>query len=396
MDAPHPIRVLELRSVWGTGGGPEKTILLGAAKSDCDRYAVTVCYIRDERDDVFGIDSRAGHLDVDYVEIRERHSFDRSIWTSLRRLVRERRIDIVHAHDYKTDLLALLLGRFESVIPLSTAHGFSGHGWKEKRVYYPADRRLLGRFPRVVVVSSDMRDLLVRSGARAERISVIPNGIDHEQFRRDDALVAPARERLGILPGTVAVGAVGRLEPEKNYPLLIRAFAKAAAVVPSLYLFIAGDGSLKGQLQAQIDESRLSARCRLLGQVADVVELHHALDLFVMCSDNEGSPNAVLEAMAMGTPAIATSVGGIPDLIAAGATGLVVARRDLKALAGAITRLAGDPRLCESIAREARQRVERELSFDQRMRRVERIYDELMTTYPGIRHGVSWRAAGHA
>ncbi len=396
MTAVRPVRVLELRSVRGTGGGPEKTILSGAAKSDRTSFAVTVCYIRDERDPVFGIDKRAAEFDIDYVEVRERHSFDLSIWRALRKLVRDRRIDIVHAHDYKTDLLALLLGRFEPVIPLSTAHGWAGHSWKEERLYYPADRRLLARFPRVVVVSSDMRDLLLRCGASAERITVVPNGIDHDQFRRLETLVAPARTGRGIPRDAVVVGAVGRLESEKNYPLLIRAFRESAAVVPNLHLLIAGDGSLRGELQAQIDALRLSDRCRLLGQVADVVGLHHALDLFVICSDNEGSPNAVLEAMAMGTPVIATSVGGIPDLITAGTSGLLVARRDLNALSVAITRLASDAALRDSTAQAARQKVERELSFDRRMRRVERIYDELMAAHPGIRRGVRWRKAGRA
>src|SRR5689334_15938071 len=103
-----PIRVLELRSVRGTGGGPEKTILLGAARTDPDRFAVTVCYIRDRRDEVFGIGERTDvrGQGLDYLEITERHSLDPAIWPALRRLVRDRRIDIVHAHEYKTDLLA--------------------------------------------------------------------------------------------------------------------------------------------------------------------------------------------------------------------------------------------------------------------------------------------------
>src|SRR5947207_917056 len=99
----RPVRVLELRSVRGTGGGPEKTILMGAARADRARFAVTVCYIRDARDGVFSIDGRAAPLGVDYVEVHERHSLDPRIWPELRRLVRERRIDIVHAHEYKTD-----------------------------------------------------------------------------------------------------------------------------------------------------------------------------------------------------------------------------------------------------------------------------------------------------
>ncbi|MGC4081723.1 MAG: hypothetical protein QM736_06370 [Vicinamibacterales bacterium] len=95
----RPIRVLELRSVRGTGGGPEKTILQGAARADRDRFAVTVCYLRDVRDDVFEIDAVAGNLPVDYIEVRERHSFDPGVWGQLRRIIRDRKIDIVHAHD---------------------------------------------------------------------------------------------------------------------------------------------------------------------------------------------------------------------------------------------------------------------------------------------------------
>src|SRR6478752_1728556 len=95
-----PIRILELRSVRGTGGGPEKTILLGAQMSS-PGYQVTVCYLRDQRDHIFGVDHRAAQAGVDYVEVLEKHSFDPGIWPQLRDLVRDRAIDLVHAHDHK-------------------------------------------------------------------------------------------------------------------------------------------------------------------------------------------------------------------------------------------------------------------------------------------------------
>src|SRR5688500_17988311 len=144
------IRVLELRSVRGTGGGPEKTILFGAEQHDRDRFAITVCYIRDLRDQIFGIDERAGKLDVDYVEVRERHSFDPGIWSQLVTLARDRRFDIIHGHDYKTNLLAWLLGRRTGAIPLATSHGWTGHSARERWLYYPADRQVLRRLPRVI------------------------------------------------------------------------------------------------------------------------------------------------------------------------------------------------------------------------------------------------------
>src|SRR5262245_33082990 len=120
MSIGRPVRVLELRSVRGSGGGPEKTIFTGAARTDRSRYAVTVCYLRDDRDIDFGPAKAAATLDINYVEVREKHSFDPGIWSRLRRLVRERRIDIVHAHDYKTDLIAWLLAKTDNVIPLAT------------------------------------------------------------------------------------------------------------------------------------------------------------------------------------------------------------------------------------------------------------------------------------
>ena len=188
--------MLELRSVWGTGGGPDKTILNSVRFHDPSRVAVTVCYIRDARDRVFALDRRAGELGIDYVEVIERHSFDPSIWSKLRALVRERQIHIVHAHDHKTDALAWALARREPVIPLSTAHGFAGESWNE-RIYYAVEKRLLARFPRVIAVSKPIKAELVRTGSVPDRVTVINNAIDRTCFRRDPSRREAVRSELG-------------------------------------------------------------------------------------------------------------------------------------------------------------------------------------------------------
>jgi glycosyltransferase involved in cell wall biosynthesis len=381
MTAHAPLRVLELRSVRGTGGGPEKTILLGTARTNPARYAVTVCYIRDRRDDVFHIDRRAGDLPIDYVEVRERGSFDPGIWRPLRDVVRDRRIQIVHAHDYKTDFLALLLGLTHPVIPLSTVHGWSGHSKREVFGYYPADRRLLTRYPHVIAVSSDIKHAIVRSGAKPERITVVPNGIDHGRYVRNPEHVGPARSRLGVGPSDFVMGAVGRLEREKNYPLLLQAFSRVAGRFPSARLVIAGDGSLRPALERLAATMGATETCRFVGHLPDVIGLHHALDLFVMCSDNEGSPNAVLEAMALETPVVATRVGGVGDLIVDGLEGLLVPRRDVDALAAALEASLSNRSSARERAAAARRKVEQQLSFERRMARVERIYDALLDRY---------------
>ena len=374
----RPLNVLEIRSVRGTGGGPEKTILLGAAQADTSRYRVTVCYLRDARDDVFGIHDRAAGMNVDYVEVLERHSMDVSVWPALRRLVRERRIDIVHSHEYKTDLLAYLLHRWDRVRVLATAHGWTGHSLKERRLYYPADKRLLARFPRLVAVSGEIKQELVRCGASPDLITVVLNGIDHRAFCREPVRVTSSREIWNVRPKEVVLGAVGRLEPQKRFDILIDVFARLHASNASLRLLIAGDGSLRETLERQIAARGLIGVCRLVGQVRDVGTFHHALNLFVQSSDYEGTPNAVLEAMAFETPLVATSAGGTAELVTHGVHGLIVPIDDADELRIAIDQALSGTAEASQRALRARQRVERELSFDARMRAVEAIYDELM------------------
>jgi glycosyltransferase involved in cell wall biosynthesis len=374
--APRPLRVLELRCADGAGGGPEKTILYGAARTDRRRFAVTVCYIRNVVDEAFDVDRRAEKLGLDYTEIRQRHGFDPALLPAARRLVRARRIDLVHAHDYKTNLLALVLARLEGVIPLSTVHGWTGNSWRERWVYYPADKRLLARFPRLIAVSGEIRRELIRHGAHPERVTTVLNGIDPERFRRDDRREA-ARARFGLAPGEIALGAVGRLARQKRFDLLLQAFARLRQERPHVRLLIAGEGELREDLQAEADRLGLGASCRLLGHVRDVVELHHALDVLVQSSEYEGTPNVVLEAMALETPVVATDVGGTSELLRDEMDGLIVAPGDPEALAAAVRRTLVEPEDTARRVRAARRRIERELSFESRMHAVEAIYEEL-------------------
>ena len=374
----RPVRVLELRSVRGTGGGPEKTILLSAAMADRARVQVTVCYLRDQRDAIFKIHERAASTGVDYVEVPERHSFDPKAWAQLKQLVIERKIDLLHAHDYKTDLLALLLARATGIRAIATVHGWTGHSTRERMCYYPADKRVLARFGRLIAVSSDIKRELVQYGANPSNVTTVLNAIDHTQFRRDPSRVAAAREALGFEPQHVVLGAVGRLEPQKRFDILIDAFASIQASRPELRLVIAGDGSLRRALEEQRNGRGLKDQILLTGHVTDVIPLHHAFDLFVQSSDYEGTPNSVLEAMALETPVVATEAGGTAELVHDGLHGRVVPVGRIDKLLQAIAAALLDPAATRRMVTRARQRVEGELSFESRVRRVEGIYQEVM------------------
>jgi glycosyltransferase involved in cell wall biosynthesis len=375
-----PIRVLELRSVRGTGGGPDKTILYGARDTDPARFAVTVCYMRDRRDPEYTIDQRARELGLDYVEILERHSFDPAIWPALRTIVRDRKIQIVHAHDYKTNLLAWLVARREPVIPLSTVHGWFGREMWRERLYYSVDKRVLSRFPRVIAVSETLKQELVAAGCPADRIAVVQNGIDHRVFVREPGRREEIRRGLGIAADDVVIGAVGRLEHQKRFDLLMEVVARLRQRHSKLRLFIVGAGGLDDELKAVHQRLGLGEACVFLGHRPDVPLLHNAFDLFVQSSDREGSPNVVLEAMALGTPIVATDVGGTRDLVVDDVHGLIVPPTDGQALEGAIERVLADWPAAAARAAAARRRVEEELTFDLRMDRVEAIYEELVAS----------------
>ena len=375
------MRILELRSVRGTGGGPEKTILLGAQRAN-PRFPVTVCYIRDRRDTTFAIAERAATLGIDYVEIVEHGSFDVRIWPALRQLVRDRGIDIVHAHDYKTDLLALLLARADGVIPVATAHGWTGHSLRERLVYYALDKQMLRAFPRTIAVSSEIRSQLLRRGVRHDRVQTVLNGIDYRAFRRDRSIEAEVRQELGLMPSHVVVGSVGRLEPQKRFDLLIEACAMVQRRWPGLRLVIAGDGSERAKLQALAGARLAAGSWELCGHRGDVARLHHALDLFVQSSDYEGTSNAVLEAMALETAVVATAAGGTAEMIEHGVHGLVVRCGDAQELATAMSQALLQPQVRAAYVAAARRRVETTLSFDERVATVERIYADLAEIFP--------------
>lgn len=372
------IAVLELRSVRGTGGGPEKTILCGAEQHDRKKFAVTVCYLRDLRDEVFGVDERARTLDVSYVEVRERHSFDAGIWKQLLALAEERHFDIIHGHDYKTNLLALLLARWTGAVPMATSHGWTGQSRRERWVYYPGDRQVLRRMPRVVAVSSDVRRALIQAGANPASITVLLNGIDPAGFTRDAARRERMRRDFGLSPEVRLVGAVGRLEPQKRFDLLIEAFADVHADWRNTRLAITGDGSLRESLETQARRLGVADACQFLGHRLDIADLHDAFDLLVQSSEYEGTPNAVLEAMAMETPVVATDVGGTNELVRPHTHALLVPPRDVEALSAAVRNVLVDPSAAWRRAIAARERVEKELSFAKRTRRLEAVYEELV------------------
>jgi len=372
-----PIRVLDLISTDGAGGGAEKIVLRTAARANPERFTSTMCCLRCAGDSAFNVDVRAHNLGIDYCDVVTRSKLDRNVLPALRRIVRQRQIDIVHAHGYKSAFFASRLARLENVTPISTSHGWTGHNWRERFLYYPADRLIIKSFPLAIAVSGQIRDTLVRWGCNPKRIRVVLNGIDHERYVRNQHAVGRIRDSLGIGGEEFVLGASGRLEPQKRFDVLLETMSRLLPRRPELKLLIAGDGSQDRKLSKQIQRLGIGSRCRLLGHRSDMVDVYHAFDVLVQSSDYEGTPTVVVEGMALQIPVVATNAGGTKELIEDGIHGLIVPPRDPDALATAIERTIDDREETARRVAAARKRVENELSFDSRMVALERIYSEL-------------------
>jgi glycosyltransferase involved in cell wall biosynthesis len=367
--------VLDLRTVTGRGGGPEKTIL-NAPRFLAGHYRNPVAYVRPQVDPDYDLADRACDLGVEFYDIPERGPADPRTLFRLLRLVKQLRPSLLHAHDYKTDALALLVGRRFRIPVMTTTHGF-GCGGGRLELYYKVDRWALRRMAHVVAVSPDLRDRLHRWGVRPERCSMIENGIDLEAYVPVDDH-AEAKRQLGLDPARKAVGAVGRLVDEKGFDVLIRAIGRLQDAGQDIELIIAGEGDRRTELEALAKSLGCEDRVRLVGHCDDPRRVYRAVDLYVLSSRREALPNALLEAMAMRLPTVATRVGGVPGLIQDRESGLLVAPESVDALAGAIQTVLGNVELCDRLGRAARERVASDYSFGARMDKIRRIYDAIL------------------
>ncbi len=268
-----------------------------------------------------------------------------SLVVRLARLFRALRADVVHTHDDRPNIHgapAACLAGARRVI--HTRHSRGMHlsrrqHWLVRLVSLCNDR--------FVCISHDSARQAVAHGISPRRVVVLPNGIDLERFAH-----------TGPDPAGPAV-LVARLAPEKDIGTLLEATSRLAGTCPDFRLEIAGDGPCRGELEAQAARLGLGQRVRFLGVVHDVPALLARARLFVLSSLTEGISLTLLEAMARGLPVVATAVGGNPEVIEAGSTGLLVPARDPAALADAVARLWTQPESCPRMGEAGRRRVER-------------------------------------
>lgn len=321
---------------------------------------------------------------------------DLRAWWCLYRTLCQFRPRIVHTHTAKAGALGRLAaiaynhtaGRREPARLVHTYHGhvFDGYfGRASTRFFVAVERWLARRTDALVAISPRIREDLLDtySIATASQIHVIPLGFDLSPFAAiDDAARERARAALRITPGRRVVTTVGRLTAIKQHSLFLEMAQELTRHVPETEYLLVGDGELRAGLEAQTRACGLAGRVRFLGWQRDLATIYGATDVFVLTSRNEGTPVALIEAMASGVPGVSTDVGGVRDVIVDPGVGVVVPFGEPRALALAVQDLLASADRRRVVGEQARAAVLQRFHLDRLLSDIAGLYNSLQNTPP--------------
>jgi glycosyltransferase involved in cell wall biosynthesis len=299
-----------------------------------------------------------------------RSPYDARAVRALRDHLRRESVDVVCSHDYRTSVLVFLAIRGTRARWIAFSRGVTHENLKV-RAFHATSTALLRAAHAVVAVSAGEAERLRRARVPAKKIAVVHNAVPLAAF---DAIEArDLRAENGFGADDVICVSVGRFSPEKGQDLLVSAAADALVRVPTLRFLVYGDGPDLARVRSRAAALGLESRVRFPGHVLDAVARIKGADLLVHPSLSEGLPNAILEAMAVGTPVVATAVGGVPELIEDGVTGVAVPA-EAPALANAIVWAAAHAAHRTQMAAVARSLVRRDFTFENQAAALRRLY----------------------
>jgi glycosyltransferase involved in cell wall biosynthesis len=376
------IRVVEVLAT-GTNGGAQEHLLSLVTRMDASRYDVSVVSLSSG--------SAVRKLQRAGIAVLVIDGPDEAIAVgALAAHLAEVRADVVHAHMFRAETVAaraiVALGEAGQRRPylVATAHSSRVRSDEDRAVL----RDLTPQFDHLIAVSRSSQAKLVAEGRATVPISLIYNGVDLQRYdHQDPCCTLP--EEYGMGAGSQIVGVVARLEPEKGHPTLLDAWPGVLRAVPDAYLLVVGEGSRRDALEAQARALRIADRVVFTGRRDDVPAVTAALDVAVLPSYREAQGLTILEAMALSRPVVASDVGGIPEMVEDGVTGLLVPPHDAASLTAAIVRLLTDHPFADTLGRAGHDLVHARFCIELMVAAVESIYDDGART-----HRLSTVAAG--
>ena len=355
-------------------GGAEEVLITEVEGLDQTLFEPLVCVLSEKGPVGERIESRG--FPVVALHRMKSHRFDPRIIRDLYRLIKTAKVDVVHTHLYdgnKYGRLAAGLARVPALI--SHYHNV----YARRRIKYHLINRVLSTLnDRILAVSQAVKESVVRCDRISpEKIEVLYNGIDPSKFK-GDFKDSGARQQFGVKPENFLIGVVARLEEQKGHMILFGALKRLIPDFPQIKVLVVGDGTLRPVLEAQVTEMGLSEQVLFVGTRKDIPAILAALDLFILPSLWEGFSLAILEALAMGTPVIATAVGGASEVIRSGHDGLLIPPGEESSLVAAVREAILDPRKYGEMGRKGKETVGRRFTVAHHLTRLQDLYLEVL------------------
>jgi len=377
-------------------GGPEKQIIEHLRLLQGTQTQPLLCSFY-EKGGVTELAKRATALGISSFSIPCFGAYDPAQLIRLRGLFNSERPELICTHDYRSTFLSLV-GR--AGLPTRQIAFWRGTTRENLKVavYYKIENWLLRKMDHVAVVSKEQRNFLISHGLSEDEVSLVPNAVDIEQEekegeieqnekqgpaerleRQDDEKQSSRRTTLfSKFCGKTIIAAAGRLSPEKGHKYLIEAMPRVLASKKDAVLLVFGDGPLRNDLMKLAERVGCGNSIYFLGFVPGFSSFLNNVDLFVLPSLAEGLPNALLEALAAAKPVVATAVGGVPEVVSNGKTGILISPEDSDQLAGAIIKLLSDAGLARAMGQAGKETVHKSYSFQKQLQLLIEVYSKTL------------------
>lgn len=355
-------------------GGPERQIIGHIQTSKQFRHLVVTFQEGNLENEFQSICTEQG---IAVAAIKTSHSYQWSSVQQLRTCILEKQPALICCHGYRPLALSLLAKIGTKIPIIAFSRGHTSENLKI-RIFEFLERKLYTFADKIIAVSQGYAEGLKKHGIEAKRIEVILNAINPDKFSSSIEKSEQTRRELGFANGDFLIATAGRLSPEKAQGDLIKAFAQLYNKHNHVRLVLCGNGPLREQLERQSVELKCPA-VHFLGHRNDLDNLMPAFDLFVLPSLTEGLPNVLLEAASCHIPIVATRVGGVPEVITDGESGLLVEPANVAQLAKAMDQYVANPELRTRYSNVAYVEIVKKFGFAEQTLRLENLYRQMLT-----------------
>jgi glycosyltransferase involved in cell wall biosynthesis len=358
----------------GEFGGAERHILNLAGALDPQKIYITVCCLF--KAPFAQITRKQG---IPTITVPMKNKLDFSVVLKISSLIKEKQIDIVHTHGVRANLLGRLAARLAARPAVTTVHSrlsLDYPGFFSRLVNSWAERASRGLSSYFIAVSRELEDILKREGISEDKVEVIHNGIDFSLFK-PKCPPGSYRESLGYGDDVPLVAIIGRMHPVKGHRFFLLAAKEVLADMPEARFLVAGYGPEQPALESLAQQLEITDKVNFAGFIEDIPSLLADIDLVVIPSLSEGLPLTAIEALAVGVPVVATSVGGLLEVLKDCHSGLLVSPGDYKALARGILWMINHPEEAREMAQRGRKAVLERFSSLTMARKTEKVYQKV-------------------